>query len=184
MDEYALPSISFFIPGFDNFCRALAETFSRVAIVLLIFAFLVLFCIAWFVIYTTLGSWLKVRLIHIRLAPSAGIPRRYGPVILSHILYSILFVNPVTLDYVARWLDTEANINGFQWLSVVILYFWLLPVGTDCLCFSLLRLLPSWSALKRLKYRPPLKRLTLANLAVSSLGFVLIFGTAAVWIFS
>ncbi len=177
MDEYL-----------DNVARAFiyacGEVFTPVAVAFIVLVWLILFCIAWFIIYTTLGSWLKVRLIHIRLAPSAGIPRRYGPVILSHILYSILFVNPVTLDYVARWLDTEANINGLQWLSIVILYFWLLPVGTDCLCFGLLRLLPSWSVLKRLKYQPPLKHLTLANLAVSSLAFVLIFGTAAVWVFS
>ena len=125
------------------------------------------FVIGWFVIYTTVGSWLKVRLIHLRLTPSVDVPKRYGPVIVSHIVYSILFVNPWLILCLLWCLTAEVNIV-FLLLMIAILYFWFLSLGTECL---LLRVLPKWPRLKWLRYQPPLKRLILANLAVSFLVF-------------
>lgn len=135
------------------------------------------FSIGWFVIYTTVGSWLKVRLVRIRLDPSADIPKRYGPVIVSHILSSLLFVNPLILFLIICFLNFKADISGIFCFIVAILYLWLLPLGTDCL---VTRLLPKWSRLKWFEYRPSLKRLTLANLVVSTLAFAVAFPTSVI----
>ena len=139
--------------------------------------FSVSFSVAWFVIYTTVGSWLKVRLIHLRLTPSIDVPKRYGPTIVSHILFSVLFVNPFILLYILCGLGTKVIISGTEWLVIAILYFWFLPLGTECL---LLRVLPRWSRLKWLRYQPPLKRLILANLAVSFLVFGVAFAAGVI----
>lgn len=139
-------------------------------------AFSVFFSIGWFVIYTTAGSWLKVWLIHLGLSVSADIPKRYGPVIVSHIVCSVLFVNPLLLAYIMGHLNAEVD-SVYLLLIIAILYFWLLPTGMDCL---LLRLLPRWSRLKWLKYQPPLKRLILANLAVSFLVFAVMFAAGVI----
>jgi hypothetical protein len=85
----------------------IAELAAAVAIFSLVFG------IGRFVIYTTAGSWLKVRLIHLRLSVSADIPKRYGPVIVSHIEYSVLFVNPWLIFYLMWSLNAEV-----EWLLV------------------------------------------------------------------
>lgn len=146
---------------------------SLFAVAALIYAtiiFSVSLSIAWFVIYTTAGSWLKVRLIHIRLDPSFGIPKRYGSMIVSHILCSVLFVNPFIILCILSPFLSKPDIQ-FLLLIIAIAYFWLVPLGTDCL---IERVLPRWSRLRWFEYRPPLKRLVLANLAnlaVGSLAF-------------
>lgn len=134
--------------------------------------FAVLFSIGWSIFYTTLGSWLKIRLIHLKLL-STELPRRYGPVIVSHIIFSLIFVNPWLIFYI---IGDSDNLPGpdYLWLIPTILYLWLPSVAIDCL---LLRLLPKWQRLKWLKYNPPLKRLVFANLAASLVTFGTTFGS-------
>lgn len=74
--------------------------------------FFIIFSIGWFVVYVTLGCWLKVWLIHLRLDSSSGIGKRYGPVIVSHIFYSVLFVNPWILFYSGWDLDIGSAGRG------------------------------------------------------------------------
>lgn len=140
--------------------------------------FSVLFSIAWFVIYSTVGSWLKVQLTHLRLDPSVGIPKRYGPVIVSHMICSVLFVNPFVILYLF-WSSSSILDIPLLRLIIAIVYFWVVPVGTDLL---IMRLLPRWSRLKWLKYRPPLKRLVMANLAVSVLAFAVASATGIIFV--
>jgi len=140
-------------------------------------AFSVFFSIGWSLVYTTLGSWFKVWLIHLKLVPSADMQKRYGPVIVSHIVYSVLFVNPWLLFGIIIYLGFNVDIGAIGWLIIAILYFWFLPLGTECL---LLRVLPRWSRLKWLRYQPPLKRQILANLAVSFLVFGVTFAAGVI----
>jgi len=134
------------------------------------------FSIGWFVIYATVGSWLKVRLIHFKQDPAIDVPKRYGPVIVSHILCSLLFVNPWLLFYILLCLNAQVK-SGYLLLTIAVLYFLTLPIGTDCL---VTRFLPKWSRLKWFEYRPSLKRLTLANLVVSTLAFAVAFPTSVI----
>jgi hypothetical protein len=138
--------------------------------------FSLLFSVSWFVTYTTAGSWLKVRLIHFKADPAIDVPRRYGPVIVSHILSSVLFVNPWLLFYMLFYLNAKVN-NGYLLLTISILYFLAFGTGTDCL---VTRLLPKWSGLKWLEYRPPIKRSAAANLVVSIMTLAVAFTTSLI----
>jgi len=120
---------------------------------------------------------LKVQLFHLKLAPSPELPRRYGPVIVSHIISFLIFVNPclVFCIYIIIMLLSSGPSPGFGYLALTLipLYLWLTSVATDCL---VLGLLPKWHRLSWLKYKPPLKRLLLANLAANLASFGAMFG--------
>jgi hypothetical protein len=143
--------------------------------------FAIFFSICWGIFYTTFGSWLKVRLIHLKLAPSPELLRRYRPVIVSHIISCLIFVNPCAVFYIyyidlmlMLWFFNIIPGRGcYLALTLILLYFWLTSVATDCL---VLRLLPKWHRMNWLKYKPPLKRLLLANLAANLASLGAIFG--------
>ena len=72
--------------------------------------------------YTTIGSFLKVRIVRMKIGRSLGTSQRYGPIIVSNALYSLIFVNP----WVLLNLD-NLDISMAQFLLFVVpLIFFLL----------------------------------------------------------
>jgi len=91
------------------------------------------FSVIWFVVYCSLGTWMKFRFIS------------RGHVLIANVLFSLVFVNPWTMGTMAFWaaLIFPAPLFLIFW----VVYFWVLPVLFDLLVF---RIFPFWSPLRRL----------------------------------
>lgn len=140
------------------------DAYYYVMIIGAVIKFSVWFSIGWFLCYVVAGSWLKVKLVRLKLHTPDEIPKRYGPAALSHILFSVLFVNPWVLFVVLMYVRAGDNLDSILRILVVIaVYLWPFSTGMD---YLVMRLLPKWSRLKRLRYVVGFKRLALANLVV------------------
>lgn len=132
-----------------------------------IFEALMWFSGGWFLAYAILGPWLKVKLVCPRTAGGLLTARRFGPVFVSHILFSLALVNPYTMLVVSMKLDdvVESKTLG---IILIIVYFWILSIGLECL---LLRVVARWRILRWLQWRPPLRRVIPVSLLLTTLGF-------------
>ena len=141
-------------------------------------AFVVLtwFGCGWFVVYAIVGPWLKGRLIRWRSARKGPAHLRSGPVYVSHIVFSVAFVNPYTLLAVVLRLK---GIIDSPILEAILFgsYLILLPMMYE---YILLRVMPRWHRLRWLNWPAPLKRAVPCSLLISILG--LCGGYAAVQI--
>jgi outer membrane protein assembly factor BamB len=125
------------------------------------------FSCAWFLVYAIFGPWLKVKLIHLGHGKNLPSARRFGPVYISHILFSVLLVNPfIMLILALKFSDIVDSEILFTFLKVV--YFWMLSLLLECL---LLRVVGRWRILRWFQWRPPLRRVIPVSLALSTLAF-------------
>ena len=139
------------------FAKAIAEVFAK----------LTWFSCGWFLVYAILGPWFKVKLVHLRTAEGLPSARRFGPVFVSHILFSIALVNPYTMLVIAS--KFENMVDSRIWvIFLIIVYFWILSVVLECL---LLRVVARWRRLRWFQWRPPLRRVVPVSLLLSALGF-------------
>jgi hypothetical protein len=76
------------------------------------------FSAAWAVLYLTVGTWAKVRYGTPKHKSDAAGSRRYGPIVVSHALFTIAFANPFCL-FVLIWKagDTVSDMVPFMDLS-------------------------------------------------------------------
>jgi hypothetical protein len=135
------------------------------------FIFAVAFSICWFIAHNTFSLWLKYRVLRLGLPPATNRSFMLRSILISHIGYSILFMNPFVVFVVVNFLNTRTTRNGslLLGLSVVTLCLWALSLGMDCL---LQRLLSKWQRLAWLDYHPSLVRLAIVNLGVLLLSLV------------
>lgn len=131
-----------------------------------------LFSLGWFVTYTTLGVWLKLKLTHIGTDHSATTAIRLAPLILAHILYSAIFMNPWVQFSVVIATDTILKDSNVQlWMVALgygLIFSWFLPLGFD---FIFLRAIPRWEMPKWLRWNPPLAKTSLATLVSGLISF-------------
>jgi len=142
-------------------------TFAIVEAIVERFVQLAWFSCGWFLAYAILGPWFKVKLVHLGHRKDLPSARRFGPVYISHILFSVFLVNPYTMLVVSRKLDDviESKMLG---IILVIVHFWILSIALECL---LLRVIARWKRLKWFQWRPPLKRVIPVSLFLITLGF-------------
>jgi outer membrane protein assembly factor BamB len=146
MDDYMMFAVA----------EAMAELFVR----------LLWFSCCWFVAYAVIGFWLKVKLVHLRIGKELPSAHRFSPVLISHILFSAALVNPYTMIGIVFEVDVP---DTRIWnIVLIIVYFWVLAVVFECL---LLRVLARWRILRWLQWRPPLKRVLIVSVLLSTLGF-------------
>ena len=124
---------------------------------------------AWFVVYTTVGAWLKVRLTIGGKGRASDAGSRLAPVMLCHVLYSIVFANPYTFFAIADTLIPE-DLPDHDAVTIIYLvsYFWLLPMGIDSL---LIRAARRWECLRWFRCSQTRGRAVLANLVASLTAF-------------
>ena len=128
---------------------------------------LIWFSCGWFLVYVILGSWFKVRLVHLRIGRDSQSNKRVGPVFISHLLFSLVLVNPYTLLILG--LKVDNLFNSWIWsIVLLVLYLGVFPIIWECL---LLRFVSRWKRLKWLQWRPPLKRVVLVSLLLSMVSF-------------
>lgn len=125
------------------------------------------FSCGWFLSYVILGPWLKVRLVHLRMGRDLQSNKRIVPVFISHLLFSLVLVNPFTLLVLSFKVDVIFN-SRIWGVVLLVLYLGLLPIIWECL---LLRFISRWKGLKWLQWKPPLKRVVLVSLLLSMLSF-------------
>ena len=132
-----------------------------------LFNMLLWFSCGWFFVYVILGPWIKVKLVNLRIGGDLRKNKRLVPVFISHLLFSLVLVNPFTLLIVGL---TGGYIFNYRIWGVVliVLYLGLLPILWECL---LLRFISRWKGLKWLWWKPPLKRVVLVSLLLSMLSF-------------
>ena len=138
------------------------------------FVTLIWFSCGWFLIYAVLGSWLKVKLVDLNTDKNLRSVRRFGPVYVSHILFSLVFVNPFTIMMMVVWL-MELGFNPQSKVSeissqifLISVYLWILAAVWE---YLLLRVVPRWKRLQWCQWCPPLKKVVPVGLLVSTLGF-------------
>ncbi|MBW2596393.1 MAG: PQQ-binding-like beta-propeller repeat protein [Deltaproteobacteria bacterium] len=146
----------------DNYVMfAIAEAMAE------LFVKLTWFSCGWFLFYAILGPWLKVRLVHLGTGKDLLSARRFGPVFVSHILFSAALVNPLTMLVVADKFGDVMNSNIWD-IFLIVVYFWILSLVLECL---LLRVVGRWRRLRWFQWRPPLRRVVPTSLLLSVLGF-------------
>ncbi|MCU0913996.1 MAG: PQQ-binding-like beta-propeller repeat protein [Planctomycetes bacterium] len=135
---------------------AIAETFQM----------LFWFSGGWFVVYALLAPWLQTRLLHWRAADNPALDTRMGPVYVSHILFSLVLMNPCLLLLLVFQLDriTESDVRR---LILGACYVLLLPLAWDDL---VLGFLGRWRWLRWLRCRAPFRRVVPTSLLISALG--------------
>ncbi len=133
----------------------------------LLFNMFLWFSCGWFLVYVILGSWFKVRLVNLRMGTDLQKNKRLVPVFISHLLFSLVLVNPFVLLVVTL---IGENISGSRIWGVVlfVIYLGLLPIILECL---LLRFVSRWKRLKWLQWKPSLKRVVLVSLVLSMVSF-------------
>ena len=138
------------------------------------------FSLGWFVCYCFICPWIKIWLIGRKKADLQEI--RKMPVFISHLVFSLIFVNPYILFHL--WIDYVGFF--FCWLEFKIpyvfvlialaasfsLYFVLLPVVFDCL----LQKLPLRLKFFHLKPQLPLRKYITAALPLSAFSFFASYG--------
>jgi ankyrin repeat protein len=147
MDDYEMYAI----------LEAIAEAFAK----------LTWFSCGWFLVYAILGPWFKVKLVHLRTAEGLPSARRFGPVFVSHILFSIALVNPFIMLVIAYKLENMVDSRILD-IFLIIIYFWILSLLLECL---FLRVVARWKRLRWFQWRPPLKVVVTVSLLLSALGF-------------
>lgn len=135
------------------------------------FIFAVAFSICWFITHNTFSLWFKYRLLRLGLPPAINRSSMVRSILISHVAYSILFMNPFVVFVVVNFLNAQTTGTGslVLGLSVVTLCLWFLSLGMDCL---LQRLLSKWQRLAWLDYHSSLSRLAIVNLGVLLLSLV------------
>ncbi len=133
------------------------------------------FSCGWFLSYVILGSWIKVKLVHLRIGRDLQTNKRVVPVFISHLLFSLVLVNPFTLLVLSFKVDDIFN-SRIWGVVLLVLYLGLLPIIWECL---LLRFVSRWKGLKWLQWKPPLKRVVLVSLLLSMLSFGAGYGASS-----
>lgn len=144
-----------------------AIKFAEVMVAIAIFATALSIC--WFIVHNTFSSWFKYRLMRFGLPPTTNWSFMRRSILISHVAYSILFMNPFVVFTAATFLNTQTTGSLVLRLFMVILCLWFLSLGMDCL---LQRLLSKWHRLAWLDYHPSLSRLAIVNLGVLLLSLV------------
>ena len=126
----------------------------------------------WFIVYVLLGSLVKVGLIRFMNKDLEPRSRRFWPVFLSHILYSIIFVNFYTLWILDHL--TNYRIDKIPTWLILLIYLIILPVMLDIL---FLRIIPRMKLFKWLLWTPPLKQVIIINVVICLVSCI-----AAVWV--
>lgn len=142
-------------------------TFALIKAITKAFVTFTWFSCGWFLVYAILGPWFKVKLIHLKAAKSLPSARRFGPVFVSHILFSIVLVNPYTMLVVSFNLGDIVDSTIWKNLLIIV-YFWVFSIVLECL---LLRVLARWRRLRWFQWRPPLRRAIPVSLLISTFGF-------------
>jgi hypothetical protein len=154
------------------------------------------FSVTWAVLYITAGSWAKVRYRNPKVRPEKAINKRYGPAVVSHALFSIVFANPFCIFYLvwslgdvldeaaplmnlsristslpATYGFLDSMVVGTFHLMVLWAYFVLFSLLTDLL---LLRMSAPVRLLKWLVYKSDLIRWILVHLVTTMLLLVVV----------
>jgi len=125
------------------------------------------FSCGWFLVYAILGPWFKVKLIHLRIGEISPSTRRFGPVFVSHILFSIILVNPYTMLLLVLKFEDMIDSKILS-ILLVFIYFWILSIALECL---FLRVASRWRMLRWFQWQPLLRRVIPVSLLISTLGF-------------
>jgi len=131
------------------------------------------FSCGWFLVYVILGPWAKVKLVHLRIGRDLPSNKRVKPVFISHLLFSLVLVNPYILFMLIFKIIDEEFISRSWAIVLLIFYLGVLPIACECL---LLRFISRWKRLRWLQWRPPLKRVVLVSLLLSMFSFGVGYG--------
>jgi outer membrane protein assembly factor BamB len=119
-----------------------------------LFIMTIWFSCGWFLFYVILGPWFQVRLSCFKVQNITSHEKRIWPIFLSHLIFSVLLVNPFVLVWLAWKLGDLFN-SKVVFILASIMYFLLLPVAFDLL---ILRLISRWNKLRWFRCMIPLKR--------------------------
>jgi len=127
------------------------------------------FSCGWFLFYVILGPWFQVRLSCFKAQNIFSHEKRIGPVFLSHLIFSVLFVNPYVLVWLAWKLnDIFYGDSIFLGILASIVYFSVLPIAFDLL---ILQLISRWSKLRWFRWTLSLKRVIPVGLMFCLIAF-------------
>jgi hypothetical protein len=125
--------------------EAFAELYHTIWLVVIVFS------IGWTAIYPTLGTWVAVKMVRKTSEGSGESRPSFGPVLVVHLLYSLLLANPYALFFVLIHLSGWPV--AMMWLGAVG-YAAVLPVCADLL---LLRWVPAGLGIQWLRWAPSAK---------------------------
>ncbi len=114
------------------------------------------FCVAWVVVYCTLGAWMKSSLIG------------RGRFFVVNVLFSFIFVNPWTLGNVAFY-AVQIFSSPEPFLLMWVLYFWILPMLFDAMLF---KALPRWGPFRRFSREWPNPRAFIVSTLAVLIAFI------------
>jgi hypothetical protein len=118
--------------------------------------------IVFVIIYVIFGSWIKVLLVNLKRDNIHSADKRVLPVLISHILFSIIFIHPLIIYLLCCLIPNSV------WLLFICGYFTILPTAFN---LFFLRVLPRFKILRWLSWTPPLKRVIVFNLIIAFLSF-------------
>ena len=121
------------------------------------------FGLGWFLFYGLIGSWLKVKLATNKNSQD----RRFGPVFVSHIVFSMIMVNPYITKYIFYYFTGYSDFNLAGSYLFVGCYFTLLPLVLELISMRLIARL-KW--FKWFLWRPELKKVVPISLLTSLIG--------------
>ena len=128
------------------------------------------FSCGWFFVYVILGSWFKVKLVNLRMKGDLRTNKRLLPVFISHLLFSLVLVNPFTIlvGLIVIW-EIDYIFDSQIFRILLILYFGLLPIICERLFFRFICRL-KW--FRWLQWKPPLIRVIFVSLLLSFISFI------------
>ena len=132
-----------------------------------LFNIFIWFSFGWFFVYVILGSWFKVKLVNLRMRGDLRTNKRLVPVFISHLLFSLLLVNPFTILVVIS-IGENISDSTIWGIVLLILYLGLLPIIWECF---LLRYVSRLKGLRWLQWKPPLIRVVLVSLFLSIISY-------------
>ena len=115
------------------------HVFAHIELVAAVFRFSVIFSLTWLPLYVVIGTWVKGQ-----FSVLEETDNRYKPIFASHLLFSVLFMNPWVVLIVLMKLNSLDFLSTAFFCIIPFLYVWLLSVTID---FMSMRILSKWKRL-------------------------------------
>ena len=144
--------------------------FLHVEFLATVFRFSVIFSLTWLPLYVVIGTWVKGQ-----FSVPEETENRYKPIFASHLLFSVLFMNPWVMLIVLMKLNSLGFLSTVFFCIIPFLYVWLFSVTID---FVSMRILPKWKRLTWMAYKPSVGRYIWIQTALVLAGVLLGYGVA------
>lgn len=133
-----------------------------------LFQIAIWFSCGWFLFYVITGPWFQVRLSCLKAQGISPHEKRKWPIFVSHLIFSILFVNPFVLVWLAWNLGNDFFNSILLCILAITIYFIILPISVD---LFMLRLMSRWNKLRWFRWTIPLKRVIPVCFALCLIAF-------------